>query len=106
MIEPSSIEAQRAQMEESKRKYRELCAAYAKVFGLTDETRSDAQRTVYDDMQRRGYIFTPTMVPNKDGMVQDIKMECAEGMRIFMLETNNMIRAAKRPEKPKPTVKK
>lgn len=94
------------QMKEARRRYRELCAAYAKVFGLDDASRSDAQRTVFDDMQKRGYIFTPTMVPNKDGLVQDLKMECAEGMRIFVLETNNMIRAAARPEKPKPTVKK
>jgi len=92
--------------EEARRKYRELCAAYAKVFGIDDDKRNDAQRAVYSDMQRRGYIHTPTMVPNKDGMVQNLKMECAEGMRIFMLETNAFIKAAQRPEKPKPTVKK
>lgn len=92
--------------EEARRKYRELCAAYAKVFGVDDSSRSVEQRKVFADMERRGYIYTPTMVPNNDGMVQEMKMECAEGMRIFMLETNKFIKDAQRPQKPKPTVKK
>lgn len=97
---------QEREREEAKRKYRELCAAYAKVFGLDDESRSPEQRKVYADMQYRGYINDTTMVPNREGMVQAIKMECAEGMRCFMLATNKFIKDAQRPQKPKPTVKK
>lgn len=92
--------------EEARARYREMCSAYAKVFGVDDANRTTEQRKVYADMERRGYIYAPTMVPTRDGLVQNLKMECAEGMRIFMLETNNMIRAAQRPEKPKPKVKK
>jgi hypothetical protein len=90
---------------ENKERYEKLLLAYARVFGQ-DGKRTEAQELVMKDMEYRGYIHTPTIVANKYGMVQDIKMECAEGMRIFVLETKNFIRRATAPDKPKPKVKK
>lgn len=91
-----------AEREERRRK---LLLAYGRVFGVEGK-RTDAQEIVWADFERRGYIYTPTMVPNKDGMVQDMKMECAEGMRIFVLETRDFIRRTTAPEKQKPVIKK
>lgn len=71
--------------------FRRKCAAYLAVFGRDGE-RTPAQKIVMDDMEARGYIHQSTMVPNKEGIVQDMKMEAAEGMRIHVLQTKNLIR--------------
>lgn len=83
-----------------------LVLAYATVFGRDEEHRTEAQRLVMQDMERRGYLYRSTAVPLATGEVQTVKMEIAEGCRIFLLDTLNLISRAK-PEKKKqkPTVK-
>lgn len=83
-----------------------LALAYAQVLGRDDAHRTEAQRLVMQDMERRGYLYRSTAVPLASGEVQTVKMEIAEGCRIFLLDTLNLISRAK-PEKKKqkPTVK-
>lgn len=84
----------------------QLKLAYARVFGVETE-RNDDQKAVWADMQKRGYIYRTTIVPNSAGNVSNIKMESAEGMRIFMLDTMNLVASANRKvtvkQKVKPT---
>jgi hypothetical protein len=83
-----------------------LCLAYARVFGQEGQ-RSNDQELVMEDMEHRGYCHRSTMVPIADGSVDPVKMECAEGMRIFVLHTKAFIRGAKLAERKKPvTVKR
>lgn len=88
----------------AKEKLERLLAAYAQVFGLTDKDRSEAQRLVWSDMERRGYIHRSTAVYLNGGEVQGIRMEIAEGMRIFVLDTANILSRASQVGK-KPTRK-
>lgn len=71
--------------------YKRLCSAYLEVFGR-DEMRTPAQKLVMQNMEYRGYIHRTTMVPTREGIVQQEKMEHAEGQRSFVLETKNFIR--------------
>jgi hypothetical protein len=74
-----------------------LCLAYARVFGQDDANRSEDQRLVMADFEHRGYINRSTMVPDTS----------AEGQRIFVLNTKELIRRAKvTAKKPKPVVRK
>ena len=82
-----------------------LCLAYARVFGQ-DGQRGEDQTLVMEDMDHRGYIHRSTMVPIMDGSVDGVKMECAEGMRIFVLNTRQLIRGAKLAERKKPVTAK
>ena len=78
-----------------------LCLAYARVFGQEGQ-RGEDQVLVMEDMEHRGYVNRSTMVPIIDGSVSTPKMECAEGMRIFVLNTKQLIRSAKLSEKKQP----
>jgi hypothetical protein len=83
-----------------------LALAYATVFGRDDAHRTEAQRLVMQDMERRGYLHRSTAIPLPSGEVQTVKMEIAEGMRIFLLDTLSLISRAKPgKQKPKPKVK-
>lgn len=64
-----------------------LALAYAMVFGRDNEHRTEAQRMVWADMEHRGYLYRSTAVPLVTGEVLPVKMEVAEGMRIFLLDT-------------------
>lgn len=90
---------------EKEERQRKLLLAYAKVFGV-DGKRSEAQEIVWKHLELMCYVNETTMVPNREGLVQNIKMECAEGMRIVMLTIKDFIRRATAPEQPKPTVKR
>ena len=85
-----------------------LALAYAVVFGRDAEHRTDAQRLVWQDMQRRGYFYRSTAVPGTDGNVTSVKMEIAEGMRIFFLDVINLVDRAQTlgTQKTKPKVKR
>lgn len=84
-----------------------LAIAYARVFGRNDESRSEAQKLVWADMEKRGYVRRSTAVPLANGEVQTMKMEIAEGCRIFHLDTMMQIERAKTPEeKTKPKSKR
>lgn len=86
--------------------YERLLLAYAKVFGLSDEKRNEAQKLVWEDMQKRGYFLRSTAVPIDGGGVLTNKMEIAEGMRVFFLDTLERLRQAGElgQDKPKPKV--
>jgi hypothetical protein len=71
-----------------------LALAYAVVFGRDAEHRTEAQKLVMEDMERRGYLHRSTAVPMPSGEVQPLKMELAEGCRIFMLDTQRLISRA------------
>lgn len=73
-----------------------VALAYAQVLGRDDEHRTEAQRLVMADMERRGYLRRSTAVPLASGEVSPIKMEIAEGCRIFLLDTLSQIERAKR----------
>lgn len=78
-----------------------LALAYATVFGRDNEHRTEAQRLVMTDMERRGYLYRSTAIPIATGAVQPVKMEIAEGMRIFLLDTIDLISRASRLGQPK-----
>lgn len=84
--------------EDEKRIARErarLLASYAAVFGTSDTTRSEAQRVVWADMEHRGYIYRTTLIATgKDGHSDAQFNASAEGQRLFMLNTANLLRAA------------
>jgi|SRR5215217_2280733 len=84
-----------------------LILAYGMVFGRDEDHRTEAQRMVWEDMQRRGYFLRSTAVALTDGSVQSNKMEIAEGCRIFFLDTNTLVSRAKTlgTKKQKPNVK-
>lgn len=83
-----------------------LCLAYARVFG-NEQHRSEDQVMVMQDMEHRGYLNRSTMTPDSTGAVCEHRMQSAEGQRIFVLQTKELIRRAKTSEKkPKPSVKK
>lgn len=90
---------------EKQERQRRLLLAYAKVFGVEGK-RTEAQEIVWKHLEYMCYVNDTTMVPTREGIVQSIKMECAEGMRIVMLTIKDFLRRATEPEKPKPTVKK
>jgi hypothetical protein len=91
---------------EAQQRYDRLCVAYARVFGQ-EGRRNEDQELVMADMEQRGYLHRSTMVPVGDGTIDPPKMECAEGMRIFVLNTRHLIRSAKASEKKQPvTVRK
>lgn len=79
-----------------------LAIAYAQVFGKDDASRNDAQRQVWQDMERRGYFLRSTAIPSTAGEVQPVRMEIAEGMRIFFLDTLSLVLRAKSLGEPKP----
>jgi hypothetical protein len=68
-----------------------LALAYAQVFGRDSDHRTEAQRLVWEDMEKRGYVHRSTAVPDASGTVSTVKMEIAEGMRIFHLDTNTFV---------------
>jgi hypothetical protein len=84
-----------------------LTLAYGAVFGRDNEHRTDAQRLVWQDMERRGYFLRSTAIPITDGSVQPQKIEIAEGCRIFFLDTLTLVSRAKflGIKKHKPSVK-
>ena len=83
--------------EDEKRIARErghLLSAYVAVFGSSDATRTPAQRVVWADMEHRGYIHRTTLVATgKDGHSDAQFNASAEGQRLFMLNTQSLIRA-------------
>jgi hypothetical protein len=84
-----------------------LCLAYARVFGQDDANRSEDQRLVMADFEHRGYINRSTMVPDTTGGQCEHRITSAEGQRIFVLNTKELIRRAKvTAKKPKPVVRK
>lgn len=90
-------------MEQEQTKLERLRLAYARVFGV-DKARNEDQALVWDNMLSRSYISRSTIVPDKEGKACKIRMECAEGMRIFMLDTINFIEQSVKPAK-KPKIK-
>jgi hypothetical protein len=85
-----------------------LALAYAAVFGRDEEHRTEEQRLVMADMERRGYLRRSTAVALPSGEVSPVKMEIAEGMRIFLLDTLSFIDRANRlgEKKHKPNTKR
>lgn len=85
-----------------------LALAYALVFGKDAATRSAEQRAVWADMEARGYIHRSTAVALTSGEVLLVKMEIAEGMRIFQLQTQHFVSRASLvgDKKPKPKSKR
>jgi hypothetical protein len=72
-----------------------LLHAYVQVLGTSDATRTEAQRIVWADMEHRGYIHRTTLVATgKDGHSDAQFNASAEGQRLFMLNTANLLRAA------------
>lgn len=75
---------------------RRLLLAYAQVFGRSGH-RTPAQQIVWADMERRGYKFSTTMVPDANtGAIDPQRMSSAEGCRIFHLQTEEFVARAER----------
>lgn len=91
-------------MDQEQSKAEQLRMAYARVFGAESERNAD-QKMVWNDMLFRGYINRSTMVPNEKGDVSQMKMECAEGMRIFMLDTMKLVNSISSKSVKKPKIK-
>jgi len=94
--EPSEIEKHQAAQ-------KRLDRAYAALFGADPAKRTEDQRLVWADMQHRGYIHRTTLIPDGEGKLESIRVEAAEGMRLFQLQTQDKITRATAPvsEKPK-----
>lgn len=93
---------------EAQEKFDRLCLAYARLFG-EEGKRSEDQRLVIADFEHRGYINRSTMVPAQDGTQCEHRITSAEGQRIFVLNTKELIRRAgvsERKRKPKVQTKK
>jgi hypothetical protein len=100
----NNLEAQQA---EARAKAERLCLAYARVLGQDDANRTEDQRLVMADFEHRGYINRSTMVPDQGGGQCEHRITSAEGQRIFVLNTKELIRRANvTAQKPKPTVRK
>jgi hypothetical protein len=98
--------SQEQKQAEAQIRHERLCLAYVRVFG-EDGARSEDQALVMADMEHRGYINRSTMVPDAGGGQCEHRITSAEGQRIFVLNTKELIRRAKvTVKKQKPTVKK
>lgn len=94
------------QRSEAQLRAERLFLAYARVFGQDETNRTTDQRLVMADFEHRGYINRSTMIPDAEGGQCEHRLTSAEGQRIFVLNTKELIRRAKVSEqKPKPTVK-
>lgn len=98
--------SQEQKQAEAQIRHERLCLAYARVLGQ-DGARSTDQDLVMADMEHRGYLHRSTMIPDASGGQCEHRISSAEGQRIFVLNTKNLIRGAKLSEKKKPvTVKR
>jgi len=82
------------QDEEAKARVKLLLLAYARVFGVDRARRDPAQRLVWADMMKRGYLQRTTMVSDAKGEVCALRMAQAEGCRIFLLQIEEFIERA------------
>lgn len=64
-----------------------IAQAYARVLGTDDNSRTNDQRVVWLDMERRGYIRRPTLVADGAGHLCPLRLAQAEGMRMFQLDS-------------------
>lgn len=72
-----------------------VAQAYAEVLGLNARSRTPAQKIVWDDFEKRGYMRRPTLTVI-DGALCPLRLAQAEGTRIFHLDTMMILnRAAK-----------
>jgi hypothetical protein len=70
---------------------RRRAIAYATVFG-TPGKRTDAQKIVWDDMERGSFAFRSTMAVDEGGRVDPMKMAANEGRRSWLNEIKDFIR--------------
>ncbi len=70
---------------------RRRAIAYAAVFG-TPGKRSDAQKIVWDDMERGSFAYRSTMATDDKGAVDPLKMAANEGRRSWLNEIRDFIR--------------
>jgi len=68
-----------------------VAQAYARLFGRTDSARSEDQRIVWEDMERRGFIRRPTLTYDGKGQLCPLRMAQGEGQRIFHLDTQLLV---------------
>lgn len=90
------------------REQKRLSLAYARVLGQLPvpgepDTRTDDQKLVMADMELRGYYNRSTFQV-LDGKACPMRLEAAEGQRMFLLTTHNLIRGARVSEQ-RPPVK-
>jgi hypothetical protein len=78
---PTSAE----QRKEEAAEYGRLMHAYKVVFGDDPKTRSDIQKMVWEDLQKRCYAKQTTVLPGRDGICCPIRMGHAEGSRSVLL---------------------
>jgi|GEM_PF-3363921 hypothetical protein len=62
-----------------------LLAAYRELFGEDEKTRTDTQIRVMADLEARGYMKRTTLVPDRNGATDPIRMAHAEGARSIVL---------------------
>lgn len=62
-----------------------LLAAYRDLFGEGEKTRTDTQIRVMADLEARGYIKRTTLVPDRNGETDPLRMAHAEGARSIVL---------------------
>jgi len=76
------------------RERQRLLNAYVAVFGSSEHTRTDAQKLVMADMESRAYFHRTHLVDiSKDGHSDAQFNASAEGQRLFMLNTQALIRS-------------
>lgn len=75
--------------------YDKLAQSYGIVFGLTPESRTAAQKAVWEHLQGMCFYNISTAVQNRNLDVQPQKMEICEGMRVTYLKINTLVELAK-----------
>lgn len=94
---------------------RELFLAYKRVFG-TDESRSKAQRLVWEDLWNRWSCEKPSFIPNTDHLssanqlknvvtYDPLKAALTDGAKMVIFQIQEFLRRRTQP-KNKPKVKK
>lgn len=72
-----------------------LAKSFGIVFGITPESRTAAQKAVWEHLQGMCFYNISTAVQNRNLDVQPQKMEICEGMRVTYLKINSFVELAK-----------
>ncbi len=61
-------------------------AAFRQVFGTDDAKRTDAQRTVWNELRLMSYEDKPSFVPDKSGAMCPIRAALTDGRRALFCD--------------------
>jgi hypothetical protein len=80
---------------EQQEAFAQLALAYAHVFGL-DGKRMIHQQLVWDDLQKRGYMRSSTIIASSQGACDPFRFAVAEGRRQMVLELESILSSYER----------